>query len=74
MNEEVELKKFDCIARVTISVYTEVEAKTADEAKRIAEDRNLMHVIHTGGENKNEFWMCDELDGEPEEIQVLEME
>jgi len=63
------MNKFILTAKVTISVYTEVEAETLEEAMRIAEDRDLMPVIHSGGETAEDTWMCDELDGVPEFIE-----
>ena len=63
------MKNFKLTARVTISVYTEVEAKTLEEAIKIAEDRNLMPIIHSGGETAEDTWMCDELDGVAEDIE-----
>lgn len=63
------MKNFKLTARVTISVYTEVEAETLEEAVKIAEDRDLMPIVHSGGETVEDTWMCDELDGVAEDIE-----
>jgi hypothetical protein len=63
------MNNFLLTAKVTISVYTEVEAETLKEAMRIAEERDLMPVIHSGGQTAEDTWMCDELDGVPEYIE-----
>ncbi len=61
-------KKFTFTAEVTISIYTEVTAKTLEEAMEIAEYRDLMPVFSSGIETAEEHWMCEELDGTPENI------
>ena len=63
------MNKFLLTAKVTISVYTKVEAETLEEAIRIAEDRDLMPIVHSGGETAEDTWMCDELDGVAEDIE-----
>ncbi|KYG76405.1 hypothetical protein [Roseivirga spongicola] len=62
------MNKYLLTANVTISVYTEVEAENLAEAMRIAEERDLMPIVHSGGETQEDTWMCDELDGVPENI------
>lgn len=62
------MKKFALTAEITISLYTEVEAETLEEAIEIAEERDLMAIVGTGGETKLDTWMTDELDGEPKNI------
>jgi hypothetical protein len=57
------MKTFELTAEVTISVYTKVEAETLEEAIQIADDRNLMQLIHGGTQDENDEWVCDELDG-----------
>jgi hypothetical protein len=52
-------------AKVTVSVYTKVEAETLEEAIEIAKDRTPMSVTSNGGDNEEENWMLDEIDGEP---------
>ena len=62
------MTKFRLTANVTISVYTEVEAETLDEAIKLADDRSLMDVVQSGGDSEKYTWMCDELDGTPYDI------
>ena len=61
--------KFKLTANVTISVYTEVEADTLEEAIEIAKERELMGIAQTGFDTEEDTWLCDELDGMPENIQ-----
>lgn len=56
------------IANVTISVYTEVEANTLKEAIEIAQERELMGITQSGCDTEEDAWLCDELDGVPENI------
>ena len=60
--------KYALTAQVTISFYTEVEADSLEEAIEIAKERELMSVVSTGSDTKDETWMCGELDGMPEKI------
>lgn len=62
------MKKFALTAEITISLYTEVEAETLEEAIEIAEERDLMAIVGTGGETRLDTWMADELDGVPKNI------
>lgn len=62
------MEKFRLTASVTISVYTEVEAETLEEAKAIAEGRELCSITNTSGDTADVAWMCDELDGTPMDI------
>jgi hypothetical protein len=62
------MRKFRLTASVTISVYTEVEAETLDEAIKLADQRSLMDVVKSGGNSEKYTWMCDELDGTPYDI------
>ncbi len=61
-------EKFLLSGTVTISVYTAVEARTLQDAIRIAEDRDNMLIMQDGSNNPNECWMSDELDGEVYDI------
>lgn len=62
--------EFELTAKVTISVYTKVEADTIEQAIEIAKrERFMMSIASNGGDNEFENWMADELDGEPYEIQ-----
>ena len=59
------MKEFLISPKVTISVYTKVEAETLEEAIEIANDRTPMAIVANGGDNEHENWMVDEIDGEP---------
>lgn len=60
--------KYKLTAKMTISVYTEVEADSLEEAIKIAEDRDYMSIASNGADSEESEWMCDELDGYPFEI------
>lgn len=62
------MKTFNLTATVTISVYTEVEAETLEEAIKIADERHLMSIVPNGGDTASDTWMADELDGMPVDI------
>ena len=63
------MREFILSAKVTISVYTKVEAETLEEAIEIAiEERQMMNIVSNGGDTEDCNWMCDELDGEPYDI------
>ena len=53
---------------VTVSVYTTVEANSIEEAKKIAQDRGFMSISSNGGGTENDSWICEELDGFPNDI------
>lgn len=57
---------------VTISILTEVEADTEQEAIRIAEERGLVSLCHfcASGDPEREWITSGELDGIPMEIRV----
>lgn len=59
---------FTISAKVTISVYTKVDAESIEEAIEIANDRTPMSILPNGGDNERENWMLDEIDGEPFEL------
>ena len=59
------MKEFLISAKVTVSVYTKVEAETLEEAIKIANDRTPMAIVADGCDNEDENWMLDEVDGEP---------
>jgi hypothetical protein len=61
------MKKFSLSAKVTISVYTEVEAETPEDAVNIANKREV-EDSEFRGENKNIAWISDEFDGVPFDI------
>jgi hypothetical protein len=58
------MKTFKLIADITVSVYTNVEAETLDEAIELANDRYSMQVLHDESNDPNEEWILDEIDGE----------
>ena len=62
------MKKFKLTALVTVSVYTTVEANSIEEAKEIAQDRGFMSISSNGGDTENDSWICEELDGFPNDI------
>lgn len=55
-------------AEVTVSAYTEVEAENEDEARKIAEERQAH--IHGYGYRCDEYWIVEEVDGEPCIVEV----
>ena len=66
------LKKHRIIAQVTISIYHDVMASGQDEALRLAEDADMMPIMHDGSINSFEHWVADELDGEAENLTIEE--
>lgn len=63
---------FKLSAMVTISIYTEVEADTIEEAVAEAEGRSI-ESYHWGADYaKKEFWIADDYDGEPTDIKENE--
>ena len=64
------MKQFLISAKVVVSVYTRVEAETLEEAIEIAQERELMGIAQTGCDTEEDTWLCDELDGMPENISL----
>ena len=62
------MKEYLISAKVTISVYTKVYAKTLEQAIEMAKERTPMSIIPNGGDNEYENWMIDEIDGTPYEL------
>jgi len=60
--------KYTLTANVTISIYTEVEANSLEEAIKIAQDRDIETTQHRADEQIKEFWCADEYDGTPQNI------
>jgi len=57
--------KFRLSGTVTISIYTEVDADSLEQAIKIAEDREI-EQSHWGDKDQcKTFWLYDEIDGEP---------
>jgi hypothetical protein len=63
------MREYLISAKVTVSVYTKVNAETLEEAIEIANDRTPMAIIANGGDNEEENWMLNEIDGEPFDLQ-----
>lgn len=61
--------KFKISGHVTVSCWTEVEAETEEEAKRIASDRMLAEHNIDGGSDIDECWHFDN-DGTPSNISI----
>ena len=59
------MKEYFISAKVTVSIYTKVQAETLEEAIEIAKDRTPMSIIADGYDHEGENWMLDEIDGEP---------
>ena len=62
-------------ARITISVYTDVEADTPEEAMRLSKDRPVCSVgdPSQNGESADEYWLhSGELDGVPQYLTIEE--
>lgn len=62
--------KFTLHAKVTVSTYTEVEADSAEEALRIAGERDAVIGGIGSGAYPDESWIVDDIDGTPEEITI----
>ena len=63
------MKRFSVAGQVTISIYTIVEAESAEQAMEIAEGRDLPNLCHqcAGAGDENVQWsLTGELDGMPE--------
>ncbi len=57
-------------ATVTISCFTDVVARGAEEAAEIAAERQMQGLCHqcSGGDSEREWSLSGELDGEPEVV------
>lgn len=67
------MAKFVVVAQVTISIFTEVEADTEEQALKEAEERALHGLCYQCGgfDTKGEEWCTSgELDGTPTEIKI----
>ena len=65
------MKKFELVAKITISVYTTVMAKSKEEAIEIAEQRDdMMSISCNNGETPETSWIADCLDGVPFDIEI----
>lgn len=70
------MKKYTVSGVVTISVHTDVEARSPSEAKRIACGRGMVALCArcAEGEPSEEWVTSGELDGEPDRLEVEEPE
>lgn len=59
------MKEFLIVAKVSVSVYTKVKAETIEEAMKIAEDRDMMEIVHDGSPEYDTYWILEEIDGTP---------
>lgn len=67
------MEKFTVTGLLTISVFTKVEAPSAEQALKEAESRVPMSLCHycARGESENREWVTSgELDGEPYDLCV----
>jgi hypothetical protein len=64
------MPRYMVTAAVTISVHTEVDAKSPAAAKRLALERGLVDLCHqcAGGDASEEWVTSGELDGEPSDL------
>jgi hypothetical protein len=71
------MARYYVVAEMTISVGTEVEARSAEQAKDIASRRGVMTLCHSCASNREgrttEWCTSGELDGEPEIVAVEEL-
>ena len=58
------MKTFQLTGTITVSVYTNVEAESLNEAIRIAEDRTEVEALKWGdADQSNQVWVNEEYDG-----------
>ena len=62
------MKTFNLIGEVTVSIYTEVEAETLDEAIKMALDRDVQPSQFDDNNAKRDSWIAEEYDGMPTNI------
>ncbi len=63
------MKTFNLIARITIGIFTSVEAKTLEEAIEIANQRQIESANNWNIEEQaSEAWVSSDFDGEPTDI------
>lgn len=61
-------RKYKLNGYVTISIYTEVEADSLEEAIRIAKSRDV-GILNYGWKGRaKDVWVADEYDGLPQKI------
>ncbi len=65
------MRRWNVSAQMTISVHTEVDAATEEEAIAIAECRDVGGMtIHAFCGGPDEEWQCSDLDGMPLHIRA----
>lgn len=65
------MKEYNLTAKVTISIYTTVEANSLEEAIEIAKEREEIEKSHWGEAYKaKEMWLTDDFDGTPFDIEI----
>lgn len=70
-------KRYRVVALVTISMHTDVEAASEDEAEERAMERGMMGLCHqcAGGESEHEWVTSGGFDGTPDEVtEVMELD
>jgi hypothetical protein len=63
------MRKFNLSGTVTISIHTEVEADSLEEAKEIAGNRYIEEGRWGDKTQKQDAWIAEEYDGEPMNIE-----
>jgi hypothetical protein len=64
-------KLFKLSGTVTISVYTEVEADTLEQAVEIVKERDIEQSYWHQVDQSKEVWVNDEYDGEVQQIEEI---
>jgi len=62
------MKKYQLSGAVTISIFTEVEANSLEEAIQIAENREIEAYRFGDKEQASEAWVSEDFDGMPDKI------
>jgi hypothetical protein len=63
------MKKYQLSGLVTISIFTEVEANSLEEAIQIADNREIQAYRHGDKDQASEAWVSEEFDGTPVKIE-----
>ena len=66
------MKTYKLQGKVTISVFTEIEASTLKEAEEIAEDFDVVKNEWGQESLKKEHWVSDEYDGEVYDVEEVQ--
>jgi hypothetical protein len=65
------MAQFNLSGTVTVSIYTEVEAETLEEAIEIAKGRNIEKSRWGDKHQETQVWVTDDYDGEPMNIEEV---